>query len=533
MNLQTHANGNRMDTLQEITEQAYAMLAAAFPVCTSSDEFYFFPQVVQENKDWCAWDDFSERRVAAAADTLRGHESDLTRLVFEDLADDDLIDGELLLQVLRTLREQLTEVGAHRSQPTFHLTVLAAGLAEALAASEPKAWAARVAGAPSFLQRALCCLSQVPALFRGIAVDMLHDLQTWLGGLQAAGFDAGDIPGALLAFRDAMRRLDVVESPFLPEEIFERLVSDHIGSGMSIDSIGLLLQDELAMMEDLLAREAAQLAPGRSWVEAAQAVPFVEAAGHELLKIYRRELEIMESHCRQLGLVAEAALAGVPLETAMVPGYLAAIRAADAYAATPGSPPRGGTFFVMAESRSERSRPGRTLEYRMTAAHEAWPGHHLLDACRWSLQRPMRRPVELPLFYEGWACLAEELMTRTGYFDGPWDRFLLAKRRAERAARGLIDLGLQAGRMTTVQARELLQRVGYRPEVASSVVPKYLLRPGYQVCYTLGLKQGLDLLDRHGRHDLGLFARTLLSQGEIGFSRLEKILPAVLQGSQS
>ncbi len=124
-------------------------------------------------------------------------------------------------------------------------------------------------------------------------------------------------------------------------------------------------------------------------------------------------------------------------------------------------------------------------------------------------------------------------MARTGYFDGPWDRFLLAKRRAERAARGLIDLGLQSGRMTTVQAQALLLRVGYRPEVARSVVPKYLLRPGYQVCYTLGLKQGLDLLDRFGDHDVGLFARTILSQGEIGLSRLEKILPAALQRSQS
>ena len=124
-------------------------------------------------------------------------------------------------------------------------------------------------------------------------------------------------------------------------------------------------------------------------------------------------------------------------------------------------------------------------------------------------------------------------MARTGYFDGPWDRFLLAKRRAERAARGLVDLGLQSGRMTTVQAQALLLRVGYRPEVARSVVPKYLLRPGYQVCYTLGLKQGLDLLDRFGDHDVGLFARTLLSQGEIGFSRLEKRLSAAMQRSQS
>jgi hypothetical protein len=32
---------------------------------------------------------------------------------------------------------------------------------------------------------------------------------------------------------------------------------------------------------------------------------------------------------------------------------------------------------------------------------------------------------------------------------------------------------------------------------------------------------------------VGLFARTLLSQGEIGFARLEKVLPAALQRSQT
>jgi uncharacterized protein (DUF885 family) len=167
----------------------------------------------------------------------------------------------------------------------------------------------------------------------------------------------------------------------------------------------------------------------------------------------------------------------------------------------------------------------------MTAAHEAWPGHHLLDSCRWGLPRPLRRPLEAPLFYEGWACLAEELMFRTGYFDGPWDRFLLAKRRAERAARGLVDLGLQGGRMTDEQAIDLLGRVGYHQETARSVVPKYLLRPGYQGCYTLGLKQGLNLLDRYGGDDVGAFSRALLQQGEIGFDRLEEVLAASLKRS--
>ena len=71
----------------------------------------------------------------------------------------------------------------------------------------------------------------------------------------------------------------------------------------------------------------------------------------------------------------------------------------------------------------------------MTTAHETWPGHHLLDISRWCLDRPLRRSLEHPLFYEGWACFAEEMTARTGYFADPWDRFILAQRRLRRRPR--------------------------------------------------------------------------------------------------
>jgi uncharacterized protein (DUF885 family) len=284
------------------------------------------------------------------------------------------------------------------------------------------------------------------------------------------------------------------------------------------------LQDELQTMKEVLLQETARQAPGLTWLEAKRLIPFVDVEGQGLLDLYGRELERMELHCRQHGLVPDKRMKSAVLEVSAVPESLAAIRASDSYASTPGHPPSGGVFFVLEHGLNCGGQFGRSLEYRMTAAHEAWPGYHLLDSCRWALDRPLRRPLESPLFYEGWACLAEELMARTGYFNGPWDRFLLAKRRVERAARGLIDLGLQGGRMTIDQAVELLVGVGYRREVASSVIPKYLLRPGYQVCYSFGLMQALNLLDKYGNNAVGTFSRTLLTQGEIGFDRLEKTL---------
>jgi hypothetical protein len=512
---------NPVRQLESITSKAYAFIADSFPVCTVSDEFYFFPQVVQQGYDWSAWDDFSSAKMTLVADRLLHFEQELLHLSTTKLPCNELIDSSLLHRTLRTLREQLLEVAPQTSQPTFHLLVLAAGLAQALSTEEKQAWPDRVAGGSAFLRRAADCLEQVPELFMRLALEMLHDLQSWLHQLQAIGKDVGELPMALRRFQAELHQSKVITSYRMPEDLFEKVVSEHIGCGVNIDTAEAVMHDELQAMEELLIVEAASLAPGVSPVDAQRLVPVVDTVG-DLFTLYLDELSSLEAHCRKQRLVPDNYPYGAALEVAAIPHSLSAIRASDAYSASPGFPPRGGTFFVMEREGLGAGAAGRSLEYRMTAAHEAWPGHHLLDTCRWNLGRPLRRPLEFPLFYEGWACLAEELMLRTGYFDGPWDRFLLAKRRAQRAARGLVDLGLQSGRMRIDQAVDALVSVGYCPETARTVLPKYLLRPGYQVCYTFGLTQGLELLDRSGKDDVSGFSRTVLMQGEIGFDQLEK-----------
>jgi uncharacterized protein (DUF885 family) len=132
--------------------------------------------------------------------------------------------------------------------------------------------------------------------------------------------------------------------------------------------------------------------------------------------------------------------------------------------------------------------------------------------------------IERPLFYEGWACFAEELLRLTGYFRGPDERLLLARRRLWRAIRGKIDLGLQTGTMDLPTAARNLVKTGVPAPNAMAVVRKYPLNPGYQLCYTIGIRRFLDLYQRCGRHNLHKFATTVLGQGEIGFQDLEQVL---------
>ena len=194
-----------------------------------------------------------------------------------------------------------------------------------------------------------------------------------------------------------------------------------------------------------------------------------------------------------------------------------------AYSMPAGYPPKGGTFFIM-DARATTTVPA---DYRLLTAHETFPGHHLLDSRRWEQKRPVRRHVELPLFYEGWASFSEELLFDTGYFHSLTDRLLMAKRRFWRAMRGRVDLEIHTRRRSMDQAADLLVECGLPARQAAAMVKRYALKPGYQLAYTMGRRQFRRLYDRAGKSPgaPAAFARRILAQGETGLHHLEANLP--------
>jgi len=504
------------ETLHETAREFYDAVSRAFPVCCVSDEFYYFPQVLPARRDWSAWDDFSAESVGELADRLKGWAAAAEK-------EESTADRSALLHALGTLREQLIDALPHRRQPTWHLTVAGAGLMEALESDDPRALPERLSAFPAFLARALRCLDEVPALFLALGVKMVPDLLAWMKALRLEGRDTGDAERALEAFAADLGGRNGAPSFLLPPDLPERVVSAHLGwAGSVVDGLAEI-GEELREMEEILKEETARLAPGKSWVEAARGIPFEKAAGGDVLGLYRREVSRLEGICRDAGFLPRHIPPGGLLRVEAVPSFLAAVRASDSYGAAPGHPARGGTFYVLREGRGGE---GRSVEYRMTSAHETWPGHHLLDYSRWSLGNPLRMPLERPLFYEGWACFAEELVFRSGAWQGEWDRFVLARRRLKRAARGLVDLGLQTGRMTLDKAAARLESASFSPGEALSAVPKYALRPGYQVCYTLGLRKFLALFDSFDGEPVA-FVDAVLAEGEIGFDDLGAALQGV------
>lgn len=520
--------GTKPDTMHTYIEtlgvKIYREIAQNFPVVSASDEFFYFPQVQSENPDWTVWDRFCPELITEFAGKLSGFENEIEAITSTNSPAEAGHDAciQLLKKVLRTLREHLVFIRAWETQPSMYLTIACLGLAQALEQGTEQA-AKRARTLPQFLEQAGHNLKNVPACFRDVGLEMIQDTRQYLVMLQKELPALADSLAALDRFGEKLKTIPTHSQFRLPEEELSQVVQQHINCGMGISQADEVLDCEIESLNRVLAQEARAMGH-TTWKEAYAEILLPQLGTDGLVGLYREEVLALGGHCKKLGLVSEGFYHANPVRVMPVPNYLSAIRAASSYSIWPGHPPAGGVFHVFNAHDPDEAYKDFTKEYRLLAAHETWPGHHLLDINRWSLDSPVLRAVEQPVFYEGWACFAEQMLKMTGYTCDPGDRLIGAKRRLWRAIRGKIDLGLQTGAMSMDRAAQLLTQTGMTREQAMSSARKYILNPGYQLCYTVGLRHFLDLYQGFGSSDLAGFVQVVFKHGEICFQDLERIL---------
>ncbi|UCH23675.1 MAG: DUF885 family protein [Deltaproteobacteria bacterium] len=509
----------------------FETVAGNFPLASASDEFYFFPQVQSNRPKRKRWDSFTEDTISDVIKKLAVNVRKLDILTPKDSESEltDLetrIDLSLLKRITRTLIEQLTEVRAWETQPTWHLTIACVGMAQAMGSRDPAAKHEQAKELPVFFDQAGLALRQVPVLFRELGLEMVAATREYLVLLEQR---VPEVKAALVAldrFEEKVRQVTTRSNFLLPAELLERIVRFHLNCNASLQDMNQELDQEIQEMQvtikDLIGSSTSDLCRCRS--KAFDKIPLPEADSNGLLGVYRKEVRRLAEHCLANELVSRDIYHACPVRVEPVPSFLSAIRTASSYSISPRYPPTGGVFYIINANDPAEARKGYQREYRILSAHETYPGHHLLDSLRWSLKRPIRRGIEQPLYYEGWACFAEEIMHQTGYFTTSSDRLLLARRRLWRAIRGKVDLGLQTGAMDLKMAASYLSKAGIRIKDAISAARKYTLNPGYQLCYTIGLRRFLDLFQRYGQQNLKDFVAVVLSQGEIDFQDLNLIL---------
>jgi uncharacterized protein (DUF885 family) len=220
------------------------------------------------------------------------------------------------------------------------------------------------------------------------------------------------------------------------------------------------------------------------------------------------------------------------MEITATPYYLRSVRSAASFGAAFSTDSREKSFFYITtrppqnESRAHKDdllKKRLHREYKFLTAHETIPGHHLLDSIRRTLENPVRRQIESPLFYEGWAYYAESLLTEIGYVQHPMEYLVDYKRRLWRSARCQIDVGLHADFITITDAVKLLTTAGFSREEAKRQIYRFQLNPGYQLCYSLG-RYEIMRLKKVYENQMGSehFHAFLLQGGELPFHWIEK-----------
>ena len=505
---------------ERVTDDILIKLASRFPVCTSSDEFHFFPQIPPGPSHWSRWDDFSAESIFTFGSHCQDWMRRLNALEAALHSKDQRIDIRLMRRMLTTLNEQLTVVAPHRKQPTLYLTIVGIGLAEAIETGASR-FKQRLKGVPGFLLDAEINLSSVPALFNRMGQTMAQNLSAWLRALPVEDEITRSARTALGRFATHLHAMPVDERFLLPIEVYERIATEHIGTRVSTAELEAELASEQETVSRLLRRHAAQIDPSAHWRDVVAGLKHPWPGGRPTGP-FRRATDALAAHCVAQGLMPAVLPQTCPVRIETIPEYMTPIRSSAAFSAVAGHPARGGTFYIVDDA--------VPADYRLLTAHETYPGHHLLDTCRWNHSRNVRRHLEFPLFYEGWASFSEELMFATGFFSGPADGLLLAKRRFWRALRGRVDLNIHMRRQSLKSAAAFLVTQGMAPSQARATVARYALKPGYQLSYTIGRRRFRRLYAQcQGPGKAKHFARRILSQGEIEFDELETLL---MQGGE-
>ena len=255
-----------------LAETIFNRLAQQFPVCMGSDEFHFFPQVRATAEYDSGWDDFSPEALQALLSEMAAWLRRTEDLKAQFLSKEDSVDIETLGDVLQTLREQLTDVGWHRHQPTWYLTIMGIGLAEAAEETSGRL-AARLETLPRFLDQARGNLERMPSLFRDLGCDMIQGLRPWLTTLPADPRLCASASDAIEAFRHTLESAPTTQDCLLDRDLYERMARHHMGCRQATDDIAGELEDEIRETRSLLDDLSRRMAPAVTWQNVIAGLP--------------------------------------------------------------------------------------------------------------------------------------------------------------------------------------------------------------------------------------------------------------------
>jgi uncharacterized protein (DUF885 family) len=423
---------------------------------------------------------------------------------------DDYLDRRGFLAMLRTSRFYEDQLQRWRTNPQrpvdgavnaiFDLVVRNAGnLRRALPAIE-----ARLEKLPAWLADGARNIRKPVPLWTKLAIQSADGAVEFLAGLEPELCALSKNPAgttALLArakqafvdYTSAIRRKPsgAKNGYAVGRDGFEFLMRERLGFDQSLPEIRA---NGLALIEQLKAELRAE-ARRCGFADADAALR--QAANNwlpdrPLLELYREVTVQIRDRVGELGLVTLPK--GESLDVLPVPAFLRHQFPTAAYHQPPPFSRRQvGIFWVNDLSLVQDDPAKKLAEIRqhfgieLTAAHEAYPGHHLQFAIQNQHPSKLRRLFAHSIFYEGWTLWCEKMCVEAGLVDLPLVRLQQLHDALWRAYRIVIDCGLHDGALTYDGAcRVLMDGVGFTKARAQGDVNWYTSSPTVPMSYLLG-----------------------------------------------
>jgi hypothetical protein len=533
-------------SLKDLAQDYFKFMAKSFPVMCSSDEFHFFPRAQDAGKYLDKMDNLQEESICNTISTLKGFREGLDHISHQEISIERHTDLELLKSNIAGALIELEMCQSWQHNPLFYLKIAFIGLDQALtkpASSEKERrqrTLSRLEEISRLLRQGMDNLKGVPVTHLQAASAMLMDGRAYLA--EIGRYQTKGIP--LISMKAIKKTLDSLEvfdrflheiSPVYDSNFFipviEETLKEHYLSLRILPEILQLAEQELQENLTQLEKLSSKIEPGESWLEL-----YYSYLPDKLDKIHT--MSLYDCEIKKLSLFFQKnGFARTEMQTSFelfeTPTYLRSIRSSASFSAALNTfAGEKDLFYITTQIPGEGSQQDKELmkkrlhrEYKFLSAHEVIPGHHQLDYERRKQKNLVRRQIESPLFYEGWAYYGETLLSEYGYVEDPWERLVDYKRRLWRAARCKIDVGINTGILSRKEALQILTEMGFTLREAENQVNRIQLNPGYQLCYTLGRYEIVELRKRYGKR-LGRnrFHHLLLEGGELPFQLIEKRL---------
>jgi uncharacterized protein (DUF885 family) len=536
------------DDIARLADKYFVYLAQHFPVMCASDEFHFLPRAQAAAAFYDRMDNLESQAVQSVISNLKSFRNKFGQMADQDSNLEDRIDLKLLQANAAGIMIELDLKQSWKYNPLLYLKIAFIGLDHALnkpadsSLERSERVLARLAAIPVLLKQATNNIGSVPQTYHQASRTMLLDCRRYLkqsGNELLAVCDAkhaemlkaylNRAAAALQSLDDHLSSVKVEPDGRFATSTLNETLKNHFLNVRNVDEIYQLAvedwHDNLEKLESLKIKTDAKA----SWQDLYHNYLPPEVNTDNTFELYQHEIERLRHFFNGRGFNLEDL--NRTLEVAETPHYLNSVRGAASFAAAFSADKREKSYFYITThlAKSSTDLAGVLLkkrfhrEFKMLTAHETIPGHHFLDSIRCRLKNPVRRQIESPLFYEGWASYAEFLLVDSGYVHRPMDLIVDYKRRLWRSARCQVDVGLSTGKIGLRDAMDLLKVCGFAIEEAQRQIDRFRLNPGYQLCYSLGCHEFKQLKTLWGHQMTEIdFHTFLLEGGELPFHLIEE-----------